>query len=59
MVHTDNTLGKTYLRVRVRDKEVDDFEARFPAGVPSLVRCERLIVKGDFRFGYLQLEHSI
>jgi UTP--glucose-1-phosphate uridylyltransferase len=30
---------------------VDDFDARFPAGVPSLVECERLVVRGDFRFG--------
>ena len=30
---------------------VDDFEARFPEGEPSLVQCERLIVKGDIRFG--------
>lgn len=30
---------------------VDDFEARFPGGVPSLVACERLVVRGDIRFG--------
>ena len=30
---------------------VDDFEARFPKGVPSLVECERLVVRGDFKFG--------
>jgi len=30
---------------------VDDFEARFPAGTPSLVDCERLVVRGDIRFG--------
>ena len=28
-----------------------DFEARFPAGAPSLVACERLRVSGDVRFG--------
>ena len=28
-----------------------DFEARFPAGPPSLVRCERLSVVGDVVFG--------
>jgi UTP--glucose-1-phosphate uridylyltransferase len=28
-----------------------DFEARFPAGPPSLRRCERLVVHGDVTFG--------
>ena len=28
-----------------------DFEARFPAGAPSLVACERLTVEGDVTFG--------
>ncbi len=28
-----------------------DFEARFPAGAPSLVACERLEVSGDVTFG--------
>jgi len=30
---------------------VDDFEARFPAGPPSLIECARLVVRGDLRFG--------
>jgi len=30
---------------------VDDFEARFPYGPPSLVACERLTVRGDVVFG--------
>ncbi|MGC8779386.1 MAG: UTP--glucose-1-phosphate uridylyltransferase [Anaerolineae bacterium] len=30
---------------------IDDLEARFPFGPPSLVACERLIVRGDVRFG--------
>ena len=30
---------------------VDDFEARFPAGPPSLIECARLVVRGDVRFG--------
>ncbi|PIE63972.1 MAG: UTP--glucose-1-phosphate uridylyltransferase, partial [Deltaproteobacteria bacterium] len=30
---------------------VDAFEARFPAGAPSLLACERLVVRGDIRFG--------
>jgi UTP--glucose-1-phosphate uridylyltransferase len=32
-------------------KLLRDFDARFPAGPPSLVECERLTVKGDVRFG--------
>jgi UTP--glucose-1-phosphate uridylyltransferase len=32
-------------------KLLPDFEARFPAGAPSLVACERLAVRGDVRFG--------
>lgn len=30
---------------------VDDLEARFPHGPPSLLACERLVVRGDHRFG--------
>ena len=29
---------------------IDQFEARFPEGVPSLLTCERLTVEGDIRF---------
>ncbi|MDX6683239.1 MAG: UTP--glucose-phosphate uridylyltransferase, partial [Solirubrobacteraceae bacterium] len=32
-------------------KLVRDFDARFAAGVPSLVACERLTVRGDVAFG--------
>jgi UTP--glucose-1-phosphate uridylyltransferase len=32
-------------------KLIGDFEARFPAGAPSLVECERLVVIGDVTFG--------
>ncbi|HYF26081.1 MAG TPA: UTP--glucose-1-phosphate uridylyltransferase [Baekduia sp.] len=32
-------------------KLVDGFEARFPAGAPSLVGCDRLTVRGDVTFG--------
>jgi UTP--glucose-1-phosphate uridylyltransferase len=28
-----------------------DFDARFPAGPPSLVECERFVVRGDVTFG--------
>ncbi len=31
-------------------RHIDQFEARFPAGVPSLLACEQLTVKGDIRF---------
>ena len=42
-------MGRAYLeRARVL---VDDFEARFPAGAPSLVGCDALTVHGDVRFG--------
>ncbi len=30
---------------------IDDLEARFPFGPPSLVACERLVIRGDVRFG--------
>jgi UTP--glucose-1-phosphate uridylyltransferase len=33
-------------------KLLADFDARFPAGAPSLVACERLSVEGDVRFGH-------
>jgi len=32
-------------------KIIDDFEARFPAGSPSLQRCDSLRVEGDITFG--------
>jgi UTP--glucose-1-phosphate uridylyltransferase len=32
-------------------KLLRDFEARFPAGPPSLVECERFVVRGDVLFG--------
>ena len=46
-------------------KLLADFEARFPAGPPSLVACERLAVDGDVLFGAnvvirgaVSIEHS-
>jgi UTP--glucose-1-phosphate uridylyltransferase len=30
---------------------LEDFEARFPFGVPSLVACDRFVVRGDMTFG--------
>jgi UTP--glucose-1-phosphate uridylyltransferase len=32
-------------------KLLRDFEARFPAGPPSLAGCDRFVVEGDVRFG--------
>ena len=32
-------------------KLIADFDARFPAGAPSLVECDRLVVGGDVLFG--------
>jgi UTP--glucose-1-phosphate uridylyltransferase len=32
-------------------KRIDDFEARFAAGAPSLRQCAQLTVQGDVRFG--------
>jgi UTP--glucose-1-phosphate uridylyltransferase len=32
-------------------KLLPDFERRFPAGPPSLLRCRRLEVEGDVTFG--------
>jgi UTP--glucose-1-phosphate uridylyltransferase len=38
-------LDKRFYRV------IDEFESRFPAGAPSLVAAERLVVHGDVTFG--------
>ncbi len=32
-------------------KNVADFDARFPAGVPSMIGCDRVSIDGDVRFG--------
>jgi UTP--glucose-1-phosphate uridylyltransferase len=32
-------------------KLIDDMEARFPFGAPSLLECESLTIKGDILFG--------
>ncbi|MGI8593383.1 MAG: UTP--glucose-1-phosphate uridylyltransferase [Solirubrobacteraceae bacterium] len=39
-------------------KLIDDFDARFPEGPPSLVDCERFVVKGDVRFGEGVVAHG-
>ena len=46
------SLGALVIRLDARHyKRIDDFEARFPHGAPSLIACERLSVEGDVRFG--------
>jgi UTP--glucose-1-phosphate uridylyltransferase len=30
---------------------IDHLQQRFPSGPPSLIECDRLAIKGDFRFG--------
>ena len=40
-------------------KLIGDFDARFPAGPPSLVACERLTVRGDVRFGAGVVVHGV
>jgi UTP--glucose-1-phosphate uridylyltransferase len=53
----DGTLEPARDRLPVVDldtahyKLVPNFEARFPAGAPSLVDCDRLTVRGDVTFG--------
>jgi UTP--glucose-1-phosphate uridylyltransferase len=32
-------------------ERIDDFESRFAFGAPSLVGCERFVVRGDVTFG--------
>ncbi len=45
-------LAPTVVRLDPRYyKRIDDLEARFPDGPPSLVACEQLTVTGDVRFG--------
>ncbi len=47
----ERKLGRAYIDLDPEFYQfVDDFEARFPDGPPSLVECERLVVRGDIRF---------
>ena len=39
------TLDESYYQL------IDDMEARFPEGVPSLIDCEQLKIVGDIKFG--------
>ena len=41
-------------------RRIDDMEARFPEGVPSLVGCETLSIVGDVKFGHnVSLEGNV
>ena len=52
VVSPRRTLGPLLVALDPRFyKVMADFEARFPAGPPSLVDCERLVVRGDVTFG--------
>lgn len=52
VANPDRTLGRAYIELDADYyKFVDDLEARFPYGPPSLLACERFIVKGDVTFG--------
>lgn len=48
----ERTLDPPVVRLDARFfKLIDDFEARFPEGVPSLLDCSRFSVTGNVRFG--------
>jgi UTP--glucose-1-phosphate uridylyltransferase len=40
-----------YIDLDEHYKVVEEFDKRFPAGVPSLKEAESLVVKGDWTFG--------
>ncbi len=51
-VHPDRTEGVPVIRLDPRFyKMIDQMEARFPDGPPSLIDCARLTVQGDVLFG--------
>lgn len=50
--NSERSLGTPVVKLDGRYyKMINDFEARFPEGVPSLMNCSRFIVQGDVRFG--------
>ena len=52
MVHPDRAGGDPVIRLDPRFyKMIDQMEARFPDGPPSLIDCARLTVQGDVLFG--------
>ncbi|HEX9777807.1 MAG TPA: UTP--glucose-1-phosphate uridylyltransferase [Geopsychrobacteraceae bacterium] len=50
--HPQRLQGPPLVRLDERYfKMIEDFEARFPEGAPSLLNCSRFSVRGDVRFG--------
>lgn len=48
----NRTLGQVVINLdSAHYKLVDDMQARFPFGPPSLLACERLTITGDIKFG--------
>lgn len=48
----NRTLGQVVINLdSAHYKLVDDMEARFPFGPPSLLACKRLTITGDIKFG--------
>jgi UTP--glucose-1-phosphate uridylyltransferase len=43
--------GPTVVSLDKHYKFMDQMESRFPGGAPSLIQCDKFIVKGDFIFG--------
>lgn len=52
VANPERTLGRAVIDLDPDHyKLIDDFDARFPHGPPSLLACERLEIRGDVRFG--------
>jgi UTP--glucose-1-phosphate uridylyltransferase len=52
VANPERTLPRAYIDLDPAHYQfVDDLQERFPHGPPSLLRCERLEIRGDFRFG--------
>jgi len=52
IANPERTLPRAYIDLdSAYFKFVDDLEARIPHGPPSLLECERLVIRGDYCFG--------
>ncbi len=51
VANPDRKLGRCIIQLDDIYKFVDDLEARFPYGPPSLIGCESLRIEGDVKFG--------
>lgn len=52
-VNPRRSLGAIHIHLDTRYyKKIDDFDARFPHGPPSLIDCRSLTVEGDVTFGH-------